>query len=448
MQTPDYLGRKLDLTAAIWAEISNVKIPADRWLGNYFHQHRKKFGSKDRRFYAEIIYSLFRHKTFLRLWAEQAEVPEHDVPHAMVLLAAHLEGLLPPNYAEDAAESQGWKFQASHFADLKETRLPPAYRRFENEDSAEAFSMRFSFPVWLVEKWIAYYGPARCRELLETCQKRPPFTIRVNPVKITRLELKKKLMTAGHKATETKRSPYGLVFEERANLFDSAEFKDGFFEVQDEGSHLLCIEMAPKPGEWLWDVCAGGGGKTLLLGALMENKGRIVATDIRSSKLDELAKRAKRAGLFNVFPADLKRMGELKRAQKGFDRILVDAPCSGTGTLRRNPDAKWKLTEDCFLRFQKEQLEILKNALPYLKKGGRIYYATCSLEPEENEQVMEAFLGENPALTAVPAGRPLGEPRHGHGEKAGGEKPFMRLFPPQDQTDGFFLAVAENNKDI
>jgi 16S rRNA (cytosine967-C5)-methyltransferase len=159
----------------------------------------------------------------------------------------------------------------------------------------------------------------------------------------------------------------------------------------------------------------------------MENKGRIVATDLRSYKLEELKKRAKRAGVFNIFPAELDRMADLKLAQRGFDRILVDAPCSGTGTLGRNPDAKWKLAPSWFEALPKEQLGILEKALPYLAENGRLYYATCSVEAVENEEVVKTFLAAHPELEIVPCGEP-------------GEK-FFKLWPPESGTDGFFFTV-------
>ncbi len=160
----------------------------------------------------------------------------------------------------------------------------------------------------------------------------------------------------------------------------------------------------------------------------MQNKGRIIATDIRPKKLIEVTKRAKRAGLFNIFPADLNRIAEIKHAQKGFDRILVDAPCTGTGTLRRNPDAKWKLSVEKIMHAQKDQQAILENVLPYLRAGGKLYYATCSLEPEENETVMKVFFERHPELKSV---------------KAGDKDDFFKLFPQINHTDGFFLGIAE-----
>ncbi len=402
------LDRWLEIAASIWTEVKNSSIPTDRWLGNFFHSQRKKFGSRDRRFYAETIYSLFRHKTFFEKLATEL-TPSND-PKLPVFLAATREDLIEESEILEYARWKNWPITAE------------TIRKIRSEDLT-------SFPDWLVKRWQENFGMETCRSLMLACQERPPFVIRVNPVKITREKLVKKFEKQGFELRETRRSPYGIIFKERANLFDTEEFREGFFEVQDEGSQILCQLVDAKPGELVWDACAGGGGKTLLVAAMMQNKGRVIATDIRSKKLDELAKRAKRAGLFNIFPADINRMGEISQAKKGFDKILVDAPCSGTGTLRRNPDAKWKISMEKVLECRKDQLAILENVLPYLKKGGRLYYATCSLEPEENEQVMEEFFKLHPGMVRVPL--PDG-------------KESLRLFPHEHQTDGFFLAIAEN----
>ncbi|HTL46781.1 MAG TPA: RsmB/NOP family class I SAM-dependent RNA methyltransferase, partial [Verrucomicrobiae bacterium] len=226
-------------------------------------------------------------------------------------------------------------------------------------------------------------------------------------------------------------SSMGLVFKERAAVFNLEEFTEGLFEVQDAGSQKVCEAVGARPGDAVWDVCAGSGGKSLSLAAMMQNKGRIVATDIRKHKLDDLKKRASRAGVYNIFPADLDRMDEMKLAKKGFDKILVDAPCSGTGTLKRNPDAKWKLSPEEFGKYQEDQLKIIKNSLRYLKKGGRLYYVTCSIEEVENEGVMDRLMKEEAGLVPVVDIE--------FGEASG---PWRRLWPAHE-NDGFFLGVVE-----
>jgi len=422
---PKLLFSQLRMAAEIWKGIVKDPVPADRCLSRYFFLNRKKVGSRDRRFLSETIYSAFRHKSFLEAWIERAKarplVSDAEKAERFCLFAAGKENLVTKEEFCEALK-QGEKIYAA----LKEHLIPEGS---EPKSKEEILALLYSFPLWLVCRWVQTFGVHETEQLLGFFQQRPLLVLRANTLKISRKRLVDLFRRLGVEANSTVRAHCGLVLQERRNVFDTPAFRDRWFEVQDEGSQLICQKMDPKPGENLWDVCAGGGGKSLALAAIMENKGRIVATDLRAYKLEELKKRAKRAGVFNIFPAELERIAELKIAKTGFDKILVDAPCSGTGTLGRNPDAKWKLTEPWFEQLQREQLGILEKALPYLAKNGKLYYATCSLEALENEQVVEKFLLLHSELKIVSCG-----------EK--GEK-FFKLWPPETATDGFFLAVFE-----
>lgn len=411
MLNPRQISSQLRAAAELWDLIKNSAQPADRFLGNYFHRYRKKFGSRDRRFLSEIIYSLFRNKLFLETWAAACKETSSQ---SLVFLAASLEGLITPS-------DVGAPFMAPGASDV-----------MNHAPTTTNLSIRYSCPEWLLQKWTRQFGEEETRELLEAIQKRPPFVIRTNTLKISRDKLIERLQKKGFQVSMTGHSATGILFQERANLFGSEEFREGLFEVQDDGSQQVCERMDAKPGEVVWDVCAGAGGKSLALAAAMQNKGRIIATDIRQKKLEDLRKRAKRAGVTNIFPADLERMGEIKAIRSGIDKIVVDAPCSGTGTLRRNPDAKWRLKENIFAAYQRDQVQIVEKTLPYLKIGGRLFYITCSLEPEENEQVMREILQTHPGLRIVAS------PRSKDG--------FFRVVPHKHNTDGFFLAVAEKSK--
>ncbi|HOW58685.1 MAG TPA: RsmB/NOP family class I SAM-dependent RNA methyltransferase [Candidatus Omnitrophota bacterium] len=419
------LFSQLHVAGEIWQGIEKDSQAADRWLSRYFYQHRKKFGSRDRKFLSETIFAAFRHKTFLEAWFEK--INPHSLINALeraerfCLLAAAKEGLVTREAFQEI-----FKLSEKIYAALQQHLLPETKNPKSKE---EMMAVLYSFPLWLIQRWVKAFGTHEAERLLGFFVQRPLLVLRANTLKISRKKLVDMFRRYGVEANQTIRSYYGLILKERRNVFDTDAFRDGWFELQDEGSQLICQKMEPKPGENVWDVCAGGGGKSLLLAAIMENKGRIVATDLRAYKLDELKKRAKRAGVFNIFPADIKRMPELKIAQEGFDKILVDAPCSGTGTLGRNPDAKWKITEEWFLNLQAEQLGILEKALPYLKKHGKLYYATCSVEALENEDVVGKFLAIHPELSLVP-----------YGEKG---EDFFKLWPPESGTDGFFLAVME-----
>ncbi len=422
-----FLNTQLAIAADIWQDIKNVSEPADRWLGNFFHHNRKRIGSRDRRFFAETIYALFRHKTFIDCW--QRECGLIKIEQAAPVLAAACESLISLEEFKDELP----RIKNPHisieklYKDLKNICLP---QNLKFDTPEEKISVQYSFPLWLVKRWTDRFGFTRCESLLSSMQRRPALTVRTNILKTSRKDLIQLFQSKGFEVAATQNSAWGITFKERINLFDSEEFREGYFEVQDEGSQIISQKIGARAGEMIWDVCAGGGGKSLAMAATMENKGRIIATDIRAAKLDELKKRARRAGIFNIFPADMKRLDETKEAKTGFDKILIDAPCSGTGTLRRNPDAKWKLTEGKFEVFQSEQIAIIKNALPRLKKGGSLYYVTCSLEADENEGVMKKILQEYPFLQLKPA---LLSPDG-----------FFQLYPDNDQTDGFFLAVAEN----
>lgn len=439
------LHSQLRAASEIWSEIRSTPHPADRWLARYFHENRKRFGSRDRRFISETIYALFRQKRFIETWAESLKVQDH--PYRIALLAAVTADLVSLE-----------QFQQEWLANPKRIHLPaqgfyqrlrhqelPEGCRFPSED--EELAVKYSFPEWLVRRWIRQFGKEKTEALLSAMQSRPPLTLRVNPLKTTRDKLMMRFGKKGIQTAATQNSPYGIVLKDRLNIWDSEEFREGFFEVQDEGSQKVTQLVNPKPCDIVWDVCAGGGGKTLFLAALMKNQGRVLATDIRRNKLEELKKRAKRAGVYNIFPAAMEHVAAIREVRKkGIDKIVIDAPCSGTGTLRRNPDAKWKLAEDDFKRFHQEQVAIIEKSLPLLKKGGRFYYITCSLEREENEAVMEEIFSKYPQLKKVPVPQNRGEveTRKGQPVPYSTQEGYLRLYPDTDQTDGFFLAIAEN----
>ncbi len=432
---PFILATQINHACEIWEEVSKSSHPADRWLAHYFHHYRKKFGSRDRRFLFDTVYAVFRHRSYLETWAEALGIEPANTG-ALILLGAAAEKI------SDPAALRGFWQEAFRknlperiFKALEERKLPheiPGFGKGQALSPEQEMAVRFSFPLWLVKRWCARFGPEEAAGLLDASQSRPPCTIRVNTLKTSRRELVERLQKQGFGVLPAPHAKTGIIIKERANLLDSPEFREGLFEIQDEGSQIVCHLIRALPGETVWDVCAGGGGKSLHLADMMENKGRIIATDLRAKKLEELRRRARRAGVTNIFPADLKRMDETRDMRRGVDRILVDAPCSGTGTLRRNPDAKWKITEEGLLRHASDQKKIAESVLGRLKPGGRFFYITCSLEPEENEEVMAAILKGHPELKIIPLGT--------------AEDGFLRLFPHRDGTDGFFLAVAEKHK--
>lgn len=422
------LDSQLQTVARIWPDIRSASGPADRWLKNFFHRYRSRYGSRDRRFISEVLFSLFRNKTYLETLAG---VPEGNCDDGRrVLMAAAAEGFLSEGQFQQRMTAGGkTENAAAEIYRWIETRRLPADRHFDSE--AARLEVLYSFPGWLVRRWMGFWGLEKCESLLRASHERPDLVIRANPVKINRDELLIRLAAKGYDVSPTPISPWGILAGKRANLTDTEDFRNGLFEIQDEGSQILCEKIGAQAGDVIWDACAGGGGKSLFLAGLMHNKGRLFATDVRLGKLGELKKRAQKAGIFNIFTAHVSEVGAISEAKRGFDKILVDAPCSGTGTFRRNPDAKWRLAEEDFGRYRVQQTEILENALPFLKKGGRIFYATCSLEPDENEEVFKDVLAGHTELIRIDCGRPPG---------GGG---YVRLFPDEHKTDGFFMAAAE-----
>ncbi|MDD3518720.1 MAG: RsmB/NOP family class I SAM-dependent RNA methyltransferase, partial [Chromatiales bacterium] len=299
------------------------------------------------------------------------------------------------------------------------------------------FADRASLPDWLADALSQQFGESEAAALADALNRPAPVDLRVNPLKTTREALAGVLAASGHPAVPTPWSPQGLRREDRAPLFNLPAFREGLFEVQDEGSQLIGLLTAPQPGERVLDLCAGAGGKTLHLGALMQGRGAIVACDVSARRLDQLKPRLARAGLSNVrlTPIRDENDAKLKRLRGGFDRVLVDAPCSGTGTLRRNPDIKWRALElDQLLR---TQAALLDAAARLVKPGGRLVYATCSLLDAENAAQIDAFLARHPEFRRMPVADSLRE--------AGIDWPptetDLRLLPHRHGTDGFYAAV-------
>lgn len=421
----------LETAARLYSEAAQSNYPTDRFLGNVFHRYRKRFGSNDRKVISEAVYGIFRHKLLIEHWLGAGAL-RGTMDLALAALAC--EGLLDHEIFRSlwAGKDSVIVYDALRNG---EVRSSP-----ESVSAEDFLSIRYSFPLWLVKRWLVRFGREKGEELLRAMNERPPLTLRANPVRTTREDLVDRLRQRGHDAEPTSVSCWGLRVRERFNVFEIPEFKQGFFEVQDEGSQQVVLLLDPKPGEVIWDACAGGGGKTLFLAALMQNKGRVIATDIRNRKLADLMKRARRAGLFNIFPADLTRLKESSLIRRGVDKLIVDAPCSGTGTLRRNPDAKWKISEDKLAVFQRDQLAILESYQTYLKRGGWLIYATCSVEPEENEEVIRLFLDRHPAFKRLEADIQLLPHESGTVERAAARRLDTRPRAGGSGTDGFFIA--------
>lgn len=326
---------------------SKQKLPLDLFISHYFRDNHA-LGSKDRQFIAENVYALVR-------W----------------------QGLLDRLSPSPSWEDRYQTFVARDLAEVQEQEDIP-------------LATRVSFPSNLFDLFVKSYGAEKAHALCLICNTPAPTTVRVNTLKISRDTLFTR-WEGTYDISPCLHSPEGILFHKKINFFQLPEFKEGLFEVQDEGSQLLARLVAVKPGEQVLDYCAGSGGKTLAFAPHMEGKGQIHLHDIRPFALQEAKKRLRRAGIQNsqiVLP-DSPHLNKLK---KKMDWVLVDAPCSGTGTLRRNPDMKWKFDDEMVDRLIGQQRMIFEKALSFLKPDGRIVYATCSLLKEENQDQVEHFL--------------------------------------------------------
>jgi 16S rRNA (cytosine967-C5)-methyltransferase len=297
-------------------------------------------------------------------------------------------------------------------------------------------------PEWVVERLRPHHDDAAILALGRAMQQSAPLDLRVNTLKANRDEVLQALQAEGHDAKATPLSPVGIRLRDKPALNKHALFLTGKFEVQDEGSQLLPLLLAPKRNDMVVDFCAGAGGKTLMLGALMNSQGRLYAWDISEKRLTNLKPRLARSGLSNVQPQLIAHENDskVKRLAGKIDRVLVDAPCSGLGTLRRNPDLKFRQSPQSVTQLNAKQAAILASAARLLKVGGRLVYATCSVLHEENQAIVQAFLAAHPDFRLVPAGEVLAQ--HKIALDTGD---YLELSPQQHGTDGFFAAVLERH---
>ncbi|VVB86857.1 tRNA (cytosine(48)-C(5))-methyltransferase [uncultured archaeon] len=301
----------------------------------------------------------------------------------------------------------------------------------------EYISVYHSHPRWIVEKWLREFKDVRAVEALCSADNLdPPLTIRTNPLRIEREPLQRLLLDEGYSSSLTAFSPYGLVVDKKEDIFKTDAFRSGLFEVQDEGSQLITMLTGAKPGENVIDACAGNGGKSLFLSGLMKARGTVLAMDTHAGKLANLRRRAGRSGASNIRTMTPEGMN-LKRLKGTADCVFIDAPCSGMGVFRRNPDSKWRLTEQDISELAAKQKDILRDYNELVKPGGRLVYATCTISREENEDVVRAFLEERKEFCLIPAAEVNPELF----SKFMTEEGFFRSLPHVHGTDGFFGAV-------
>jgi 16S rRNA (cytosine967-C5)-methyltransferase len=427
---------RLQAAIELLSEIERSAKPADS-VASFYFRGRRYIGAKDRRAVAEVVWRVLRRRARLNWWLESLDHPEREAARARVLADMALEGIQPDPTL----------FQGHHSAYPPE---PPERRMIDKLLNAKSLfhrdmppHVRGEYPEWIAPRLEALFGE-RLHEEMGAMRDEAPLDLRVNALKATREQAQAALAAEGIASTPTALSPLGLRLAGRVALVQVQAWRNGLIEVQDEGSQLVALMTDARPGQAVADYCSGAGGKTLAIAAAMQNKGRLVACDVAGWRIERAGDRLRRAGVHNVTPRVLSGESDkwIKRSAGSFDRVLVDAPCTGTGTWRRNPDAKWQLGERDLLELVERQQTILASAARLVKPGGRLVYATCSLLPDENEGQVDAFMAAHPDYRVVPVAEVweavIGTPCPVAG-------PYLRLSPLAHNTDGFFAAVLERS---
>jgi 16S rRNA (cytosine967-C5)-methyltransferase len=408
----------LERATELLRAVLTFDAPADGIVSAYFQKHRL-LGPRERHALAETVYAVLRRRLCMQHQAQSGSGP-----------------------LERRLAIVGWQGEERMLVAALEPREREWLAAVRAIDPASLpDKLRHNLPQWLAEALMRELGDAEFPALAESLQTSAPLDLRVNVLKAKRDQVRLALQREGIAAEATPYSPWGLRIAGRPAVNRLQLFKDGAFEVQDEGSQLLAMLVDARRGEMVVDFCAGAGGKTLALGAMMRSTGRLYALDTSGHRLDALKPRLARSGLSNVHPVQIahERDERVKRLTGKIDRVLVDAPCSGLGTLRRNPDLKWRQNPETVKDLRRQQDAILAGAARLVKPGGRLVYATCSLLRLENEEVAATFEQLQPDFCPVDAAEVL----HRHIAHASGlvVDGRLRLWPHRHATDGFFAAI-------
>ena len=410
---------QIDAIVHALAVVLPARTPADVVLKHYFRDNRS-LGSRDRALVADTVYSVLRRRRLLETLTPSAAPRELALASLVKLQGVsigQLESLLK-------SSERNW------LAELKARDM-----------DALPFEVKADLPDWVIERLRRRYADSEILALARSLQHPAPLDLRVNTLKAPREAVLERLEADGTPGAATRYSPVGVRVKEKVALNKHPMFLDGAVEVQDEGSQVLGLLVEPRRSDMVVDFCAGAGGKTLQLGAAMGSHGRLYAYDVSDKRLANLTPRLRRSGLSNVHPQriDGENDTKVKRLRGKVDRVLVDAPCTGLGTLRRNPDLKTRQTEAGLAELTAKQWAILEAAAALVKPGGRLVYGTCSLLEEENEAIVERFLAAHPDFAIVPCSEVLAR----QGIEIPGCERYLRLLPHVHDTDGFFAAVMQ-----
>lgn len=436
----------LQATLDLMHDIDRLARPADSVVSTWFRNHRH-LEAEDRVRISDLVLLLLRHHARLAWWL--ARHGREETPRNRLLAWLALKS------GTDASSPQGarlygpktWDQVQALFSGAREAPARPTdleralFAKLQGcpiDHPAMPEEVRVECPPWALEPLRHRFEASFEREMRALLDP-PALDLRVNPIKATREGVLRELEALGLNAQAGRMAPFAIRLRQRPALTRLPMLKRGEVEIQDEGSQLVALLVDAQPGERVVDFCAGAGGKTLAIAAQMANKGHVIACDVLATRLQRAAERFRRAGLHNIETRPLTHEKDrwVKRHKGAFDRVLVDAPCSGTGTWRRNPDARWRLLGPGLDHLLPLQARILASAARLVKPGGRLVYATCSLLPQENEEQIAAFLAAHPDFHVVPL-------RQAAPDLAGSTHPdYLALTPARHDTDGFFAAVLQ-----
>ncbi|MCZ7402446.1 MAG: 16S rRNA (cytosine(967)-C(5))-methyltransferase RsmB [Candidatus Methanoperedens sp.] len=430
--------------------LTGKKYP-DLLIGELFR--KENFSSDEKRVLVELVYGILRHLARIDHIIEHASSARISNLNPDILnsirICTYQAGFMDVSAAGIINNAVAMSANDKKLGGFVKRTVEAVLRNkdnvvFPDKDKVpiEYICVYHSHPRWIVEKWLTeLQSIEEVEALCCTNNIEPPLTIRVNPLKSDRELLKKALEVEGYASSMTEFSGFGLVTDKKEGIFKTDSFANGLFEVQDEGSQLVSMLTGAKPGELVIDACAGNGGKSLFLSGLMKNRGIVLASDLSPAKLLNLRRRATRAGAFNIKTVT---RDELNEYNEMADCVLIDAPCSGMGVFRRNPDSKWHLTINDIKQLAAKQKEIISEYSRLVKPGGRLVYVTCTISRDENEDVVYGFLNKNDDFLKVPAVSINADIFGKFMDEAG----FFTSMPHIHNTDGFFGAVMEKKKEL
>ncbi len=430
--------------------VRSTERPTDGVVRDFFRT-RHYLGSKDRRFITDSLYGILRNFKLLEVYVNEAHrkiepAPASDRIQSIAYCAAYhlkVQGDSVDGLTEDL--SGLWRVFApsvdceDFLVVLSSVELPSSI----SSDPVRSLAVNHSFPESIVAEWMVRYGGEETESLCKSLNQSAPITVRVNTLRVNVEECQHALLQEGIKSERTNLSQCGLILEKRVNTQSMLSFKKGWFEMQDEGSQLLSLLTEPSPGHIIIDACAGGGGKTLHLAALMNNSGELIAIDVEDRRLANILQRTQRAGasIVKTYLAD-KDKSVLHSYKSMADAVLIDAPCSGVGTFRRNPGMKLTFSDSFVEKVSRTQHRVLEIYTEFVRPGGRLVYTTCTLVRKENEDAIEWFLATHPEFFLLSAPEILAR----QGVSVDSTSPYLTLMTHRTSTDTFFGAVMERKR--